>query len=417
MVTSPFDARLPSGWSLRAEAARLAALETAHRGDAPAALGWLGRLAALPAPVPVPPHPERWWPATAAAGLDPWVALFPLGWTASGPLPAEPRWVVADGRKVLVRAAGGQRVLLPADGEWQRLERELADAAGPRFPVRLLAAGGEKLAGMEGVGLGWLVDRPATDREGGARIWTGLVGALGLLGIALLLQTFWRREAESRHWSEQERFYRQAAHDLKTPLATLRALAETLALGRTTGPEQVAGYCRSMIREADQAAGVVDGMLLAARLRGGLVTPAPETVFPAAVLATLLDRLAPRLEGWRRADALPPDLAVRADPAMFARALVNLLENVLRHAAAGRELALEARRLSPGLVEVAVGDRGPGRVAGERIEGAAGTAGSGLGLELTRAILDRHGGELVVEDREGGGLWCRTRWPEGERDG
>jgi len=411
-AASPFDARLPDGWSLRAEGARLLALIHARNGRLPEAVAGLRELATVPAPEPPPTSFDAWWPATGSRELALWAALVTMAWQASGPAPLEPAWSKVLDEPVLALPQGQGGILFPAGTDGKRLERELAEAAGTAHPLRLTwQDDGEPLPGMTGLRVHWLDAGAPPPPMGGSRLLTGFVVALGLLGIALLLQTLWRREAESRWWSEQERFYRQAAHDLKTPLATLRTLAETLSLGRISGPEQAERYCRSMIREADQAAGVVDGMLLAARLRGGLVEPACETVFPAAVLGDLLDRLGPRLEGWTRTLSLPPDPAVRADPAMFSRALLNLLENVLRHAAAGREMLLVVRAERPETVDILVGDRGPGRVVGDRIEGAAGTVGSGLGLELARAILSRHGGTLIPENRPGGGLLIVTRWP------
>lgn len=116
---------------------------------------------------------------------------------------------------------------------------------------------------------------------------------------------------------------------------------------------------------------------------------------------------------------VPPGVEVYADQRLFLRAVENVLRNAVRHAEAEVRLELVEE---DGHVRVAVHDDGPGipedqreaviapfaRLSPERDRE---TGGVGLGLAIVRRILDRHGGELLIETSELGGASVVTRWP------
>ncbi|HNV71545.1 MAG TPA: histidine kinase dimerization/phospho-acceptor domain-containing protein, partial [Candidatus Ozemobacteraceae bacterium] len=164
--------------------------------------------------------------------------------------------------------------------------------------------------------------------------------ALTLGGLLSMLLLFTRREQQAEMRATREDLYRQAAHDLKTPLTTLRALAETLALRRTRDAEQQERYLQALVREVDQAERVVDGMLLAARLEAGSVEPRLEAVALEPLVADLLKSFSPRLEGWKIETHFATVPVLFADVSLMKRVLANLIENVIRHAYQGRELRI-----------------------------------------------------------------------------
>lgn len=196
-----------------------------------------------------------------------------------------------------------------------------------------------------------------------------------------------RAEAQSR------RFLADAAHQLRTPLAGLRASAETLlAHPDADRRERLAG---NVAREAARLSRLVDRLLRVARLDRGEDLEVEETDL-VLLAEDEVDRqrdLAPtlRFDVTERAD--PP--TVRCDRAQVREALANLLDNARRHAATSVVVTIVG---AVGAAEVRVGDDGPGlagtlgEAAFDRFASADG--GSGLGLPIARGIAEAHGGEL-----------------------
>ena len=142
---------------------------------------------------------------------------------------------------------------------------------------------------------------------------------------------------------------------------------------------------------------------------------------PVAVdLAAMLQSLAADLADAGRAAAYegPDRLTLRGRPVALRRVFENLLDNALRY---GGEAAISLRQ-ADGRAEVRIEDRGPGipealreRVFDPffRVEASRSrdTGGSGLGLAVVRAVIQRHDGEIALEDRPGGGLRARVTLP------
>src|SRR5690606_17806491 len=104
-----------------------------------------------------------------------------------------------------------------------------------------------------------------------------------------------------------------------------------------------------------------------------------------------------------------PDLFVLADRELIAQALANLLDNAVKYTAHGGSIRLKAERGPPGEVWLSVNDSGPGipafyreRVIERfvRLEQSRSQPGSGLGLSLTHAVAEAHGGRLTLRDAE-----------------
>lgn len=217
--------------------------------------------------------------------------------------------------------------------------------------------------------------------------------------------------------SSQDRLIADAAHELRTPLAALRAGID-VALRREREREELREALEHARVEVDRLADLSSSLLdLAAlraspleRERGDLVAVLVEAVDAARALAEERGCLV-RLRTPERAEA-------EFAPAALRQALDNLLSNAIKFAPAGSEIDVELRDHAGGGWEFCVDDRGPG-VPEEAREvifepfhrlGRSG-AGAGLGLAIVRDVVHRHRGEVHVEERPGGGARFRLRLP------
>lgn len=210
------------------------------------------------------------------------------------------------------------------------------------------------------------------------------------------------------------------AHELNNPLTSIVGYAQLL-LRRPGGPERDAD-ARRILEEAERASRIAKNLLLFARetkLERRLVN-LNEIAERTVALRTYEQRLENiRLE--RHFDAhLPPILA---DAAQLQQVLLNLVVNaeqaVLQGSGHGR-IWLSTRRLPGDRVAIEVADDGPGvprEIAGRIFDPFFTTkpagVGTGLGLSIVYGIVQQHGGEVVVEERAGGGAVFRVELPVG----
>jgi two-component system sensor histidine kinase KdpD len=165
--------------------------------------------------------------------------------------------------------------------------------------------------------------------------------------------------------------------------------------------------------EARRLSRLVGRLLDLARLEAG-GTPIPQDPQQLEeVVAAALSRLDAQLEGRKVVLDLPEDIPqIPFDPLLIEQVILNLVENVIRHAGDDSPVEIGAR-VRAGSVLVEVGDRGPGVIAGEeevlfdklqrgqRANRADG--GIGLGLTICRAMVAAHNGHIWMANRDGGG--------------
>ncbi|MFI1738761.1 sensor histidine kinase [Streptomyces sioyaensis] len=249
---------------------------------------------------------------------------------------------------------------------------------------------------------------PASESDG--RTEVGQVGAalnrmLGHVGAALSA----RQESEMR----VRRFVADASHELRTPLASIRGYAELTRRGREEpGPETRHALGR-IESEAERMTGLVEDLLLLARLDSGRpLSYAGTDLSPLVVDAVSDARVAGPGHRWRL--ELPDEPAlVYGDGGRLHQVLVNLLANARTHTPEGTTVTARVRAAGRGgAVRLEVQDDGPGIPAGllphvfERFaRGDASrsrTAGStGLGLAIVQAVVAAHGGTVGVESVPG----------------
>jgi two-component system OmpR family sensor kinase len=222
-------------------------------------------------------------------------------------------------------------------------------------------------------------------------------------------------ESRARQAEEQTRtFLADAAHELRTPIAGVRAAAETLLhQGSQLERQQRERLEVLLVREAQRAGKLVSDLLVTARLDAGLelqLTPVP---LRRLVLAEV-DR-ARLLHPGVTFDLGGPDVTVVADPDQVSAILRNLIDNALRACGPAGTIGV---RLADGVgtIAVEVSDSGPGVPAADRERifdrlvrldrsRAVDGGGSGLGLAIARGFARAHGGELSCEPVASGALF------------
>ncbi|MBU3739984.1 MAG: HAMP domain-containing protein, partial [Rhodoferax sp.] len=218
-------------------------------------------------------------------------------------------------------------------------------------------------------------------------------------------------ERIARMVETERRFTADAAHELRTPIAAIRAQAQ-VARAAVGDPDAQTHALRSVLAGCDRAARLVDQLLQLARLEADPGPTASDPSQPAAVrtdLAALAQRVAAELapvaierEQDLSLEAGAPCPVGVAEP-LLAMLLRNLLDNALRYSPAGARIAMRVHATQGG-VRLQIEDSGPGlapeqaRRLGERFFRAApaGEPGSGLGWSIVRRIAQASGGRIEV---------------------
>jgi two-component system, OmpR family, sensor kinase len=215
-------------------------------------------------------------------------------------------------------------------------------------------------------------------------------------------------------FERQRAFVADASHELRSPLAVLRAELEVALIGESNR-EELRMAVASAAEEADRLSALAEDLLVLAQADEGTLPIEREAV----VLDELFDRLSERFaRAAREVGAViearaAPGTWVRADPRRLEQALGNLIDNALRQGAHAVLVRGERRGEQ---VELHVSDDGPGfpptflEVAFERFTRAdrpRTIPGAGLGLSIVRSIARAHGGEAHISNgpRSGAHVW------------
>jgi two-component system sensor histidine kinase KdpD len=306
--------------------------------------------------------------------------------------------------------AGLNRTLLAGDHEADQLldlvRRTFGAGSAELLPVGTPVARGDAAADANRDLV--LVLHDVTLDPGQLRVLAAFAAHLGVLREReeLARQTAAARELEAGTRTRTA-LLAAVSHDLRTPLAGLRAAASTLRRhDADLDPADRADLLNAIESSTTRLTRMVADLLDMSRLQTGAVTPVLSAVPAASVVDAALAELTPQ----DRVRVVLPLPEVTADVALLERALANLIGNALRHTEGLVEVTggLDGQRAS-----VVVVDHGPGVPAAarsrifepfQRLGDQRADDGVGLGLAVSRGLVEAQGGSLRAEETPGGGL-------------
>lgn len=217
------------------------------------------------------------------------------------------------------------------------------------------------------------------------------------------------------------------SHDLRTPLASLRAMTEALSDGVVDDPQEVHRYYGTMRREIEHLSRMIDDLFELAQMDAGALRLNSQRVSLQEIAAEVVDAMqaSARLSNVELSldvTGAPPVLSM--DGARVERAMANLLRNALEHTPSGGRVEVLVAA-ADGHVELRVADTGDGidpedlphiwdrfyRAEKSRRRSAGNGDGAGLGLAIVRGIVEAHGGAVDARSSPGGGAIFSLRLP------
>lgn len=323
--------------------------------------------------------------------------------------PISPRnaeeWIIDFARRVLQDSIARSRIRTPDGRVWQLYGKRIRSTAGNTYATVAIADVIE------------LQDRyPAIVRGFAASALVALL-LVGIGGAVLARKSTLPIEAT---FEQMRRFLGDAAHELKTPIAVLRAHAD-VALQRPRDTDEYRDVLAGISREAERLGALVENMLLLARADAGQWPVRKETVFlddllldAAASARALADRKGVRVEVGDLEES-----AVRGDAALLRQLFMLLFDNAVHFTPEGGRVSASVRH-DGRWCRVTIADTGIGIPATAlpyvferffRADASRGRGGAGLGLSIARWIAEQHGAKIELHSKEGEGTTVEIAVP------
>ena len=244
--------------------------------------------------------------------------------------------------------------------------------------------------------------------------WTGLLVIVLILGSGVVAARSIGKQVRLNKLKND--FIATVTHELKTPLASMRILVDTLLEGNYRNPLQVMEYLQLVSKENERLSRLIDNFLTFSRMERNKQAFQMRQVSPVSIARTAAEAVKTKLGrgNCRFETDIPDELpAIRADHDAMVTVLVNLLDNAYKYSNEDKRIAL-AVAAEDGCVRFSVSDNGLGiprralkkifrrfyqvdRSLSRRAEGC------GLGLSIAKFIIDAHQGKIAIESKPGQG--------------
>jgi len=222
----------------------------------------------------------------------------------------------------------------------------------------------------------------------------------------------------------RDEFLSVAAHELRTPLASLKAHAQVsmrrLERSGQLEPERVAEALKAMASQSDKLNRLLGHLLDVSRINAGKLALDMQQVDLVTMVEEVVNSARTRTTTHQIALAAPASLDVEVDPLRLEQVLTNLLDNAIKYSAEGSPIEIDVSQAAEGTLEIAVRDHGVGIPAEKRARiferfyqahGSGFQSGLGLGLYVSGEIVELHGGEIRAEFPPDGGSRFVVRLP------
>jgi signal transduction histidine kinase len=262
----------------------------------------------------------------------------------------------------------------------------------------------------------------AADRQIAVYVWTGVL----VIVLILVAGGFATRAVGKQIQLNKMKndFIATVSHELKTPLASMRVLVDTLLEGNVRDEAQAKEYLRLTAKENERLSRMIDNFLTFSRMERNKVAFTLVNARPAAIAADAIESVKTKFAAHNchlAVEIAEPLPEIQADHDAMVTVLVNLLDNACKYTTEDKQIAI---RVCPdnGFVCFAVSDNGIGlgrrhlrRIFDRFYQVDSSLArkaeGCGLGLSIVKFIVDAHEGAIVVESKPGKGSTFTVRLP------
>ena len=259
-------------------------------------------------------------------------------------------------------------------------------------------------------------------------IFAVVAGALGIIISTVVTSERRRSRAERTQVdalrevdAQRAALLRSVSHDLRTPLATIRAVVTDLRDGAPYDQATRDEVLDLVAGETERLDRLVANLLSLSRIEAGAFLPDRQAVDVAELIETCVARMQRALIGVQLELDVPDELpAVLGDYSQLDQVVTNLVENAARHSPPGGRLVVRTR-VDGRCVAIAVSDDGPGIPADlrdavlEPFRGIGSSGSTGIGLAICRSIVEAHDGTIVIDDEPDAGAAHHDLRPDRRR--
>ncbi|MGD0413465.1 MAG: HAMP domain-containing sensor histidine kinase, partial [Verrucomicrobiota bacterium] len=251
-----------------------------------------------------------------------------------------------------------------------------------------------------------------------ARLFGALIGAAVLAALAGLLTARRAFYQQHRLGEMKTNFVSSVSHELRAPIASMRLLAESLERGKIPETARQQEYYRFLVQESRRLTSLIENVLDFSRIEQGRKEYQFEPADLDALAAETVQSMVPAaVEKQVELAWLPgpgPGPLPSCDGLALQQALINLIDNAIKHSPAGARVTVGREDAAPNLIHLWVEDHGPGIPPDEHekiferfyrrgSELRRETQGVGIGLTIVKHIIEAHGGRVLVRSAVGQG--------------